>query len=155
MRLIFFYQTTKKIFYALEQGNSRIASPGIYLSHLTDSYPLFAEKEKGILELKTKSSSVDSILPLKHRERTVLSWSLNPPRIIEDEERGTASLDERLEAARKCQAVGYPLGFHFDPIIFDKGWEREYEKTIHSLFQFVDPKRVVWISLGGFDIHPN
>lgn len=116
--------------------------------------PFFAEKEKGILELKTKSSSVDSILPLKHRERTVLSWSLNPPRIIEDEERGTASLDERLEAARKCQAVGYPLGFHFDPIIFDKGWEREYEKTIHSLFQFVDPKRVVWISLGGFRYPP-
>ncbi len=116
--------------------------------------PFFAERGKGILELKTKSSNVDCLLHLNHRERTVVSWSLNPSRVIEEEERGTASLKERLEAARKCQERGYPLGFHFDPIIFDHGWEREYEETIRALFKTIDPKRVVWISLGGFRYPP-
>ncbi len=116
--------------------------------------PFFAERETAILEIKTKSSNVDSILQLDHRERTVVSWSLNPARLIEEEERGTASLEERLEAAQKCQTVGYPLGFHFDPIIFDMGWEKEYQETIHSLFKVVDPKRVIWVSLGGFRFPP-
>ncbi len=116
--------------------------------------PFFAKRKKAILELKTKSSRVDSILHLNHRERTVVSWSLNPPRIIEEEERGTASLEERLEAARKCQAKGFPLGFHFDPILFDQGWEKEYQETIRSLFKVVDPKRVIWVSLGGFRYPP-
>jgi len=49
--------------------------------------PFFAERGKGILELKTKSSNVDSIIHLNHRERTVVSWSLNPSRVIEEEER--------------------------------------------------------------------
>ncbi len=116
--------------------------------------PFFAERKRAILELKTKSCSVDSILHLDHKERTVVSWSLNPSRIIEEEERGTASLEERLEAAQKCQAKGYPLGFHFDPIIFDREWEREYQETIRSLFKLIDPKRVIWISLGGFRYPP-
>lgn len=114
----------------------------------------FAEKERGILELKTKSSNVEPLLHLDHRERTVVSWSLNPPPIIQEEERGTASLEERLEAARRCQKRGYPLGFHFDPVIFDYGWERQYQETIRSLFKVVDPRGVIWISLGGFRCPP-
>lgn len=114
----------------------------------------FAEREKGILELKTKSSNVDSILHLNHRERTVVSWSLNPPRLITEEERGTASLKDRLEAAQKCQTMGYPLGFHFDPIIYDTGWEKEYQDTIYSIFKLINPERVIWISLGGFRYPP-
>jgi spore photoproduct lyase len=117
--------------------------------------PFFAEREEGILELKTKSANVDSILHLNHRERTVISWSLNPPRIIEEEEKGTASWEERLEAAQKCQKQGYPLGFHFDPILVDEGWERAYEETIHSLFKAIEPRRVVWVSLGGFRYPPD
>ena len=116
--------------------------------------PFFAEKEKGILELKTKSANVEPVLHLNHRGKTVISWSLNPPRIIEKEERGTAPLKERIDAARRCQEKGYPLGFHFDPIIDHEGWEKGYQDTIHHLFKQIDPQRVVWVSLGGFRYPP-
>jgi spore photoproduct lyase len=112
--------------------------------------PYFAEKDRGILELKTKSAEIDRLLHLEHRGKTVISWSLNPAKIIEEEERKTAPLEKRIEAAMQCQEKGYPLGFHFDPLIHYEGWEKGYEETILSLFKRIDPKRVVWISLGGF-----
>jgi len=116
--------------------------------------PFFSEKRNGVLELKTKSVNVGSLLDLDHRGKTIVSWSLNPPKMIEEEEMGTAPLKGRIDAARKCQESGYPLGFHFDPIIYHEGWEREYQEAILQLFKRVDPGRVVWISLGGFRYPP-
>jgi len=110
----------------------------------------FFANKNAILELKTKSTEVERLLSLDHRGRTVVSWSLNPPQVIEEEERGTASLEKRIDAAKRCQEAGYPLGFHFDPMIDYEGWEEGYEKLVDFLFSRIDPKRVVWISLGGF-----
>jgi spore photoproduct lyase len=104
--------------------------------------------------LKTKSAEVNHLLDLEHQRRTIISWSLNPSKIIDEEERGTASLRERIDAAKKCQDKGYPIGFHFDPIVFHEEWEKGYRETIFSLFERIDPKGVVWISLGGFRYPP-
>ncbi len=112
--------------------------------------PFFAQRSNGILELKTKSDEVDHLLHLNHQGKTVVSWSLNPQKMIEKEEIRTASLRERIDVAKRCQRAGYPIGFHFDPIIYDEGWEKEYSETIEHLFSQIDPKRVIWISLGGF-----
>jgi spore photoproduct lyase len=112
--------------------------------------PFFAESRKGILELKTKSIEVEHLLHLDHRRRTVISWSLNPPGIIEGEERETATLAERIDAAKRCQESGYLIGFHFDPLIQHEGWEAGYRETVQSLFSRIDPAKVAWISLGAF-----
>jgi spore photoproduct lyase len=116
--------------------------------------PFFTERPHAILELKTKSANVNPILHLKHQGKTVISWSLNPSQIIEEEELGTASLEERIEAARRCQEKGYPLGFHFDPLIYHEIWEKGYQETIVQLFKKINPKKVAWISLGGFRYPP-
>jgi spore photoproduct lyase len=116
--------------------------------------PFFANKKNAVLELKTKSAEIDHLLSLDHRGRTIISWSLNPRRVIAEEEVRTAPLEKRIEAARKVQEKGYLLGFHFDPIIHHAGWERGYEEAIHCLFEKVDPRRIAWISLGGFRYPP-
>jgi len=116
--------------------------------------PFFTQRNHAVLELKTKSAAVDHLLHLDHRRRTIISWSLNPPKIIEEEEKGTVSLEQRIEAAQRCQKRGYPVGFHFDPIIFYEEWEKGYEETIDLLFRRIDPKGVIWISLGGFRYPP-
>jgi len=116
--------------------------------------PFFGKQKNGILELKTKSAEVDHLLHLDHQGKTVISWSLNPPQMIEEEEMRTAPLEERIDAAKRCQEKGYPVGFHFDPIIYHERWERGYQETIESLFSRINPKRVIWISLGGFRYPP-
>ena len=116
--------------------------------------PFFSEKKNGLLELKTKSDQVGNLLSMDPRNGTVVSWSLNPRRIVEEEERRTAPLEMRIEAARRCQEKGYPVGFHFDPMIDYESWEEGYRETVADLFGPIDPKRVLWISLGGFRYPP-
>jgi spore photoproduct lyase len=119
-----------------------------------EAVPFFAATENGILELKTKASDVQHLLDLDHGGKTVCSWSLNPPKIIGEEEHLTASLDGRLRAARLCADAGYPLGFHFDPLIYYPGWEMDYREVVDLLFEYIDPRRIIWISLGGLRCPP-
>lgn len=120
-----------------------------------EAVAFFAGTKNGIFELKTKASEVGHLLDLDHRGKTVVSWSLNPPTIIAAEEQMAAPLEERLRAARLCQDAGYPVGFHFDPMIHYPGWEEDYRRTVDLLFRYVDPRRVIWISLGGFRCPPS
>jgi spore photoproduct lyase len=107
-----------------------------------------------VVELKTKTAAVDNLLQMDPPKNVILSWSLNPQEIIGKEERGAASLISRLEAARICRQKGYYLGFHFDPIFAFPGWEEAYRKTLETLFSFISPEGIVWISLGCFRFIP-
>ena len=86
-----------------------------------------------VLELKTKSTNIQNLYNLKHNQRTVIAWSLNPKNIINKEESASASLKERLESARICQQHGYPVAFHFDPIIYTANWEKQYKIMIGNV----------------------
>lgn len=113
------------------------------------------DKPSAVLELKTKAVVLDHLEGLDHGGRTILAWSLNSPQIMAKEELKTASLDQRLEAAARCAEWGYPLAFHFDPIIYHPGWEEGYTETITKLFDIVPKDRIAWISMGALRFLPN
>lgn len=129
-------------------------SDSLALEELTgmagDLVEFFADWDTVTLELKTKSARVESLLDLPGREKTVISWSLNPAWIIDELELHTASLEERLQAARMAAGAGYRIAFHLDPIIHTDTWEADYHRLLDQLFEAVDPARIAWISLGGF-----
>jgi len=114
----------------------------------------FAEQEKAVLELKTKTVNIDRLEGLDHGRKTIIAWSLNTPAVMRSEERGTASLDARLKAASRCQQWGYPLAFHFDPMVVYDGCEDDYREVVRRLFCCVQPQNIVWISLGTFRFMP-
>jgi spore photoproduct lyase len=116
--------------------------------------PFFAEKENAIFELKTKTDDVDNLLDLDHGGKTVVSWSINPEKVIGEEERSASTLEERLVAAGKCQQQGYRIGFHFDPLIYYPEWERDYREVIEKIFERIDGKGIIWFSSGGFRFPP-
>ncbi len=107
-----------------------------------------------VVELKTKTISVKNILRFPSLNNIIVSWSLNPSAIVRKEERGSASLTERLEAAQACQEKGFHLGFHFDPIFYFPGWEEAYWQTVRLLFSKIRPEKIAWISLGCFRFMP-
>src|SRR5262245_2898410 len=119
-----------------------------------DLVPFFARRKNVLLEFKTKSDCVDGLLVLDPKDRVVVSWTLTPPEISDKEEHGTASFSARLEAARRVQAAGYKLGFHFDPLIEYPGWEEGYRDTVMRTFSAIDPRRVAWVSLGSLRLTP-
>jgi spore photoproduct lyase len=114
----------------------------------------FAGQDSCVLELKTKTAWIDSLLDLPHRRRTILAWSLNADAVIRTEERGTTAFDTRLQAAARGAEYGYPLAFHFDPIIIAEGCEADYRRAVERLFARVDPRHIVWISLGALRFMP-
>ncbi len=116
--------------------------------------PEFAGQSKAVLELKTKTTAINALEKLRHNRKTILSWSLNTEKVIQTEERRTASLSARLQAAGKCEAWGYPLAFHFDPMVIYEGCEEDYQGVIEQLFSKVSAKNIVWISLGAFRFMP-
>ncbi len=114
----------------------------------------FAGQSSAVLELKTKTVSVEPLKMLSHKRKTVAAWSLNTPAVISREERRTSSLDARLDAAAKCESYGYPLAFHFDPLVIYEGCEEEYVQVVEKLFSRVSADNVAWISLGSFRFMP-
>jgi len=117
--------------------------------------PKFAGQSYNVLELKTKTVSVQKLKTLDHNRKTIVSWSVNAESVISKEERHTASLSARLKAAAKCESWGYPLAFHFDPIVIFDGCEKEYHEGIKRIFSHVSSKNIVWISLGSFRFIPS
>lgn len=109
---------------------------------------LFAGQSRHLLELKTKSAEVDHLLNLNHNHMTIFAWSVNPEKIVLSDEAGSVSLAERIEAAKRCSAAGYPVAFHFDPIIHYSGWENDYKAVVDLIFSNIDQKSIAWISLG-------
>lgn len=163
-----YFVNRKRMFEELE---ALFESPGIHrvgTGEFTDSMiwefwtdttrllvPKFAAQRRAVLELKTKTTAIDTLKHLDHNQKIITAWSLNTPRVIRMEERGTASLSARIEAAATCESMGYPLAFHFDPMVLYEGCEQDYEAVIRDLFSSIHPENVVWISLGTFRFMPD
>jgi spore photoproduct lyase len=114
-----------------ELSDSLALDPLTGLSELL--VPFFAARRNAVLELKTKTDCVDALLDLDPRGQVVVSWSMNAAAVVERDEAGTATFAERLAAARRVQAAGYRVGFHFDPLVEFEGWEAGYAAAIASI----------------------
>ncbi len=113
-----------------------------------------ALRKNSILELKTKTANIENLNNLDHGGNTIVSWSLNSPHIMAQEELHTASLQDRLAAASKCAEWGYKIAFHFDPIIYHDNWQQGYAATISQLFDQVPAENIAWISMGALRFLP-
>ena len=125
------------------------------LTELSREYAeFFCTKREGIIEFKTKTDHVDTLLA-SSTKNVVVSWSINPQTIADTEEFRCATVDDRLRAARRCQDKNFLLGFHFDPILCVPGWEALYDDLIKRLFSLIDGGRIAWISLGSLRYPPH
>ncbi|MEW6079924.1 MAG: spore photoproduct lyase family protein [Thermodesulfobacteriota bacterium] len=115
---------------------------------------LFAGQDAAVLEIKTKTVNIEPLRGADHNRKTIAAWSLNTEAVISGQERGSASLEDRLRAAAACQAMGYPLAFHFDPLVIYDGCREDYAQVIRRLFSAVSADNIVWISLGSFRFMP-
>lgn len=100
------------------------------------------------LELKTKSDYVEQFLNVEHNNNVIVSWSLNPQILIDSEEHGTASLEERLAAAQKCADAKFPIAFHLDPLIYHPEWKHNYKSLFERIVQQFTPNEVSNITIG-------
>ncbi len=101
-----------------------------------------------MLEFKTKSDNISYFLEHEAPPNIVCSWSLNPQDIIDNEEYFTASLEQRLSAARTVADLGIKVSFHFHPIIIYDRWEEAYPQIAKDILERFRPEEVFFISFG-------
>ena len=108
--------------------------------------PFFAGHPNASQIVLTKSAAVDSLLSLDHGGRTILSWSVNPPKIAALFEPGTPSVDARIRAMKLCADAGYPVRAVLMPVIPVDGWKTVYGAFLERLLTSVPLAR---LTIGG------
>lgn len=124
-----------------------------------NQFPILARISKSIpansiLELRSKATDLTALKNSEiARDNVVVSWSLNPPEIVQAYEYGTSQLKDRLNAAVDALRLGYRIAFHLDPVFYFDGWKEAYEKLFDELDRF--PKsRLAFLSIGLFRYMP-
>lgn len=135
-----------------ETVDSLSLDPLTLYSH--DLIEFFKDKPNWTLEFKTKSDFVDHFLDCDHAGNVVVSWSINAATVIEKEEHGTASLQNRLAAAEKCKANGFPIAFHIDPMIWHEDWQKSYAQLVDDITSRFEPTDMPYISVGALRFQP-
>ncbi|MGD8589181.1 MAG: hypothetical protein PVG22_10165 [Chromatiales bacterium] len=116
---------------------------------ILDALVSFAEANPNvILELKTKSKNISYLLKHPIPPNILCTWSLNTQTLIDHEEHLTASLEERLQSARRLADQGILVGFHFHPMIHYDRWREDYTALFQRLVRMFRPEEVVLVSLG-------
>ena len=101
-----------------------------------------------ILEFKTKSDNISYFLENDVPKNILCTYSLNTPTIIQNEEHLTASLQKRIDSARKLADKGVKVGFHFHPIVEYENYIVEYKEVYKKLLNTFEKSEVALVSFG-------
>ena len=102
------------------------------------------------LEIRTKSTQIRDLLKRKPLINCVIAYSLSPQPIVAEIEHKTPSLGKRIDALKKLQQQGWPIGLRFDPLIAAKNFEQLYADMFDEVFDNLDMGNIHSISLGTF-----
>jgi len=114
--------------------------------------PFFAAHEHARQVILTKSADVQNLLGLDHGDKTILSWSLNPPEVANEFEANVPSVEDRLTAMAKCAEAGYPVRAVLMPVIPVRGWKEIYTRFVADLLARVPIQR---LTIGGICSYAN
>ena len=116
------------------------------LDHVTNLttrlVPFFSEFSNAYLMLLTKSNNIANLLQLKPNRQTVVSWSINTQQMIDTHEIGTASLNQRIQAAKDCQDHGYRIRLRIDPGMLHPEWRAAYADLIRQVMTTIKPENI-------------
>jgi len=114
-----------------------------------DALCTFANNNPNILlEFKTKSNNISYFLENEIPKNIVCSFSLNTDTIVNNEEHFSASLNERITAAKELAETGIKVAFHFHPMVYYDKWEKEYSEVAQRLVNSFNIEDVLFLSFG-------
>ena len=112
--------------------------------------PVFREHPSALLEIRTKSTQIRTLLNTEPLENCVIAWSFTPAEIANALEHKTPSVDRRIESIIKLQGKGWRIGLRFDPLIYSSEFKSEYRKLFTNTLQICNPELLHSVTLGSF-----
>jgi spore photoproduct lyase len=127
-------------------------SDSLAVSHLTGELPFYFEFFKkyptSFLELRTKSVNTRELLKIKPQENIITSFSLSPEKSTKEFDLKTPGLRARLEAIGKLFNVGFPIGIHLDPVIYQDTFLDDYGLLVEQIGNRIPLDKIRYVSLG-------
>jgi len=132
-----------------------LAVPNFVRKLIEIAVPLLRKHPDHVILLLSKGGEnhvkVLEDIPRDLRKGFIVSFSINPQVIVNRYERGTASADSRIKAARTASEMGFRVRIRIDPIIpiaeGGESWIFHYEMLIEELLNEVKPEMVTLGSL--------
>ena len=112
--------------------------------------PFFAAHPQAHFELRTKSIRTKTLLAAEALRNCVVAFSMTPPTIAAQFEAGTPPVARRLEAIAALQERGWPIGLRFDPLVYDRDYQRRYLDLFAQVFATIKIENLHSVSLGQF-----
>ena len=112
--------------------------------------PFFASRPQALIELRTKSTQVRSLLNQEPLPNAVVAFSFTPEEIYKSLEHKVPDIERRIDSMRLLQQAGWSLGLRFDPLIYQPGYREQYRKLFQQVFSQLDTTRLHSVSLGTF-----
>ena len=112
--------------------------------------PLFRDHPQALLELRTKSTQIRSLLDLEPIPNCIVAYSFTPAEIADAMEHKAPPVSKRLQALQRLQARGWRIGLRFDPLIYQDGVRKQYERLFDQVFNAADTALLHSVSLGSF-----
>lgn len=112
--------------------------------------PFFDEIPNAWLELRTKSTQIRTLLNGKSFSRCIVAFSFTPEEVANAVEYKAPSVQRRVDAMIKLQKQGWLLGLRFDPIIYQSGYQEQYQTLCSQVFSGLDLDLLHSVSLGTF-----
>ncbi len=114
---------------------------------------IFGSLKNVSLELRTRLDYVDSLIGLEPGN-TIVNWFVNPPELMQHEDRYAASLESRIAAAARVAEAGYKVAFTYDPMVHYSGWQERYNENLDVIFAALKPETVARFYLGSLRFPP-
>ena len=111
---------------------------------------IFENLPTALLELRTKSIRIKSLLAREPIPNCVIACSFTPDEISKAIEYKTPAVSRRIEAMQKLQKYGWKLGLRFDPLIYNENFKNQYDKLFNTVFSVLETGSLHSVSLGSF-----
>ncbi|HED40855.1 MAG TPA: DUF1848 family protein [Chromatiales bacterium] len=119
------------------------------VTNFTDEFlPTFSQLPNANLELRTKSLQIRTLLNTEPFDNCIVAYSFTPAALSQALEHGVPSVEKRIEAMVKLQQHGWRLGLRFDPMIYQEGFEKDYQQLFEQLFSRLPAESIHSVSLG-------
>jgi len=112
--------------------------------------PVFATLPNAVLELRTKSTQIRTLLEMPPQENIVIAFSFTPDSISTSLEHRVSSNQKRFAAMKKLQQQGWKIGLRFDPLVYEDNYYNNYHKLFDEVFSHLDVSCLHSVSMGTF-----
>ncbi len=112
--------------------------------------PVFAQFPQAMLEIRTKSTQIRSLLERPPIENCVIAMSFTAQEAAARWEHKVPSISKRIEALCKLQQAGWKTAVRFEPIIFEQGFAEAYQALFSEVFAKLDASMLHSVSAGLF-----